>query len=121
MSAAVWALLGVITGGLVSGVINFFLQKEGFKHEKELFLMKNQSSEMVKALLSEMLSHKSYTDRTFEALKNPIGGFSDDAVRQLFHEVKAKKIQRDGEEWWYLLSRQEERIANPKKKKAKVT
>src|SRR3546814_2838944 len=57
--------------------------------------------------------HKSYTDRSFLALKERIGGYSDDQIRQFLHEIGAKKTSRaDGaQEWWYLASRQEERNA----------
>ncbi len=83
-----------------------------------MYLLQNQSSEVVKSLLTEMLSHKSYTDRSFEALKRPIGGYTDNEVRQLLHEIKAKKVSRkDGSEWWYLLSREDERIQNRNNKK----
>jgi len=66
----------------------------------------------VKALLIEMLSHKSYTDRTFEAIRKKVGGYSDDEVRQLLHEIEAKRTSRNdsGKEWWYLASREQERI-----------
>ena len=120
MSAAAWALMGVIIGALVSGLVNYLLQKDRFKHEKSMFILQNQSTEMVKSLLAEMLNHRSYTDRAFAALKKPIGGYSDDEIRQLLHELKAKKIERDGEEWWYLLAREEERIEHLRSKKAKA-
>jgi hypothetical protein len=117
MSNAEWALAGVVIGGLLSGVINYLLQLSQFKHNKEMFLLQNQSTEVVKSLLVEMLSHKSYTDRSFEALKSPIGGYTDDEVRQLLHEIKAKKVSRkDDSEWWYLLSREDERIQKRKEK-----
>jgi len=120
MSAAAWALTGVIVGGLLSGLINYLLQRGRFKQEKMMFLLQNQSAEMVKNLLVEMLNHRSYTDRAFAALKKPIGGYSDDEIRQLLHELNAKKIERDGEEWWYLLAREEERIEHLRQKKAKA-
>lgn len=112
MNEAEWALLGVVIGSVLTGAINYFLQKGQFKHNKEMFFLQNQSKEVVKSLLNEMLSHKSFTDRSFDALRSPIGGYSDDEVRQLLHEIKAKKTMRkkDGSEWWYLLSREDERI-----------
>ncbi|WP_409433379.1 hypothetical protein ACJ3XI_02430 [Litorimonas sp. RW-G-Af-16] len=119
ISSAAWALIGVVIGALLSGLINYLLQKQRFKHDKDMFLTQNQSTEMVKALLLEMMSHKSYTDRKFEALKKPIGGYSDDRVRQLLHELNAKKVDRDGEEWWYLVDREQERIAHLKAAKQK--
>jgi len=119
MTAPLWTLIGVITGGLLTGLINYLLQSKRFSHEKDMFQLNNQSTEMVKSILAEMLNHRSYTDRAFNALKQPIGGYSDDKIRQLLHELNAKKINRDGEEWWYLLSREEERINNLRARKAK--
>ena len=80
MNEAVWALAGVVLGGVLSGVINYCLQKGQFKHNKEMFLLQNQSTEVVKSLLTEMLSNEKDTDRSFEALKRPIGGFTDNEV-----------------------------------------
>src|SRR3546814_9108336 len=76
-----------------------------------MFQLQNLSAAMVKTVLQEMLNHKSYTDRSFLALKERIGGYSDDQIRQFLHEIGAKKTSRaDGaQEWWYLASRQEER------------
>jgi len=117
VSEAEWAIVGVVVGALLSGGINWFLQRNQFKHNRDMFLLQNQSSEVVKSLLKEMLGHKSYTDRSFDALKAPIGGFTDDEVRILLHEIQAKKVKRDdGSEWWYLLSREEERIQKRKEK-----
>ena len=112
MSDAEWALAGVAIGGLLTGVINYCLQKSQFKHNKEMFLLQNQGKEVIKSLLNEMLSHKSYTDRSFEAIRKKVGGFTDNEIRQLLHEIGAKKVTRnDGEkEWWYLASREAERI-----------
>ena len=111
MSEAGWALVGVVVGGVLSGIINYFLQRGQFRHNREMFLLQNKSEEVVKSILTEMLNHKSYTDRSFEALKKPIGGFSDDEIRQLLHEIDAKRATRsDGKEWWYLISREDERI-----------
>lgn len=67
---------------------------------------------MVKAILAEMLNHRRYVERSFEALKKSVGGYSDEAIRQFLHEIGAKRTERDdgAEEWWYLTSRQTERV-----------
>jgi hypothetical protein len=112
MSEGWWALGGVVVGAFTSGVINIMLQKRQFAHEKEMHQIKNKSSENVKSFLVEMLSHKSYTDRSFEAIRKKVGGFTDEEVQQLLHEIEAKKVIRseDKKEYWYLKSREEERI-----------
>ena len=116
MSEGWWALLGVIVGAVATGMFNYLMQKRQFSHDKEMYLLQNQSAENVKALLKEMLSHKSYTDRSFDALKKAVGGYSEDEIRQLLHEISAKKTSRNNgtEEWWYLAEREQERIAKRK-------
>lgn len=111
MAEAAWAILGVVVGTIGTGWFNFLLQKRQFDHNKEMFDRQNRSADTVKEILSDMLNHRSYTDRSFEALRKPIGGYSDDQVRQYLHDVGAKRAERDdGSEWWYLLSRSAERI-----------
>lgn len=111
VSPAVWALAGVIIGGIVSGLFNIILQRNQFKHNKELFLLQNKSAEQVKEILLEMLNNKNYVDRSFEALKGKIGGYSDDELRKILLEVGALKSIRneDNSEWWYLKERRDER------------
>lgn len=117
MPEALWALLGVVVGTVGTGYFNYLLQRRQFEHNKEMFSLQNKGTEAVKSILTEMLNHRSYTDRSFEALKRPIGGYSDAELKQLLHEIGAKKYTRDdGSEWWYLLSRQDERIAKNESK-----
>lgn len=111
--AAAWALTGTIVGAFLSGGTNWLMQSRQFKHAEKMHTIANQGREAVKAILLEMLNHKSYTDRSFDALRERVGGFSDDELRQLLHEIGARKTSRDdgSEEWWYLESRRQERIA----------
>ncbi len=116
MNEAGWALIGVVVGAIGTGFFNWLLQTRQFSHENEMFLLQNKSSIMVKSVLTEMLNHRTYTDRSFSALKERVGGYSDDQIRQFLHEIGAKKTSRDNgaEEWWYLASREQERIAKKK-------
>jgi len=111
MGEGEWALIGVAVGSLLTGLFSYALQARQFKHNKEMFLLNNKSKEAVKSILDDLLNHRTYTDRSFEALKRHIGGYSDVEIRQFLHEVGAKKVYReDKSEWWYLLSREKERI-----------
>ena len=120
MTEAIWGLVGVVIGGALTGAAGWLMQSRQFAHDRAMFALQNKSAEMVKALLSEMLNHRGYVDRSFEALKRPIGGYSDDQVRQFLHEIGARRTSRDegAEEWWYLVSRQDERIARRKAKES---
>jgi hypothetical protein len=111
VSPAVWALIGVIIGGLLTGIFNFILQNRQFSHNKEMFSLQNKSNEQAKGILEEMLNNKKFVDRSFAALKGKIGGFSDDEIRRLLIELGAIKTTRpdDNSEWWYLKDRRDER------------
>ena len=110
-SPAIWALLGVIIGGILTGLFNLILQGRQFSHNKELFLLQNKSKEQAKEILEEMLNNTKYVDRSFAALKGKIGGFSDDEIRKILLEIGAIKTTRkeDDSEWWYLKERRDER------------
>jgi hypothetical protein len=118
MTGATWTLIGVIVGIIGSGIVNYILQRQQFKHNIEMFHLQNKSKEQVMEILSDMLNHRVYTDRTFKALKSKVGGFSDDEIRQMLHEIGATKSLRndDDEEWWYLRERENERIEKRKLK-----
>lgn len=116
MGSAEWALIGVGVGAALTGLFSLLVQARQFSHDKEMFLLKNKPAEMVKEILAEMLNHRTYIDRSFGALKKAVGGYSDDEIRQLLHEIGGRRTTREdgAEEWWYLASRQEERLAKRK-------
>lgn len=118
-SEALWALGGTALGMVLTTASNWWIQSRQFKHEERMHVLQNQSRESVKAILLEMLNHKIHTDRSFLAMRERIGGFTDDELRQILHEIGARKASRnDGaEEWWYLDSRKQERIDKKAKKK----
>ncbi len=112
MENGTWALLGACVGAITTGFFNLILQHRQLSHNKEMFLLSNRSSVTVKEILSEMLNHRAYIERSFKALRGPIGGYTDDQIRQFLHELEAKKtLREDGEEWWYLIARSDERKA----------
>lgn len=111
MESGIWALVGVVVGSMLTGLLNLVQQRRAFEHEKSMYLLRNSGTEMVKQLLTAMLEHRRFVERSFAALRQPIGGYSDDQVRQLLHEVGARRRTReDGSEWWYLVSREDERL-----------
>ena len=103
MSEALWALLGVVVGSTIPGIVGAFLQSRQFAHERSMRSLDNQSSETAKEILSAMLNHRRFSSRSFVALRKPVGGFTDDELRRLLHELDAQRTEReDGSEWWYL-------------------
>ncbi|MDT7832139.1 hypothetical protein RQM59_07085 [Flavobacteriaceae bacterium S356] len=106
----IWALIGVLVGGLLTGLINYLLQRSQFKHNKEMYYLQNTSRENVKDYLIELLNHKKYPERKYVTLRKRIGAYSDDDLRILLTEVGAIKSQaKDGTELWYLKERNDER------------
>ena len=51
MNEAIWALSGVVVGALLTGIINYSLQKRQFQHNLDMYRLQNQSKETVKTIL----------------------------------------------------------------------
>lgn len=110
-----WALIGVVIGAVLTGLINYLLQKAQFKHNKEMFYLQNMSKEMVKEHLIELLNHKKYPERKFVTIRKRVGAYSDEELRLFLIEIGALKVTSvEGIEFWYLKERNEER-KNPTK------
>ena len=66
---------------------------------------------MAEETTQHFLSHKSFTDRSFDTLKKYLGGFEDNELRKILVRAGAVRVIRDdGTEWWRLLSRMDEYI-----------
>lgn len=97
----------------IGGLISFLLQFLKFRHEIAAINLEQKTDFMAETTVIHFLSHKSYTDRSFEALKKHLGGFEDDELRKILVRSGAIRIFRDGDEtdeWWRLLSRNKEYI-----------
>ena len=104
---AISALGGTIVGGLIS----YFLQKQKNLHDLNLMREENKTEFMAETTVKHYLSHKGYTDRSFQTLKKAIGGFEDDELRKILVRAGAIRIFReDGSEWWRSLGRMGEYI-----------
>ena len=108
------ALAGLI-GTLVGGGISYLLNAQ--QHRQQLRALREQykADYMAEETARHFLSHKSYTDRSFEVLKKHLGGFQDDELRKILVRAGAvRTFRNDGSEWWRLLSRMDEYIQNKK-------
>ncbi|UKN02913.1 hypothetical protein K6119_05215 [Paracrocinitomix mangrovi] len=102
---------------LVGGLISFALQFVKFKQEIRKLQLAHKTDFMAETTAIHFLSHKSYTDRSFETLKQHLGGFDDDELRKILVRAGAIRVYREDDEnkeWWRLLSRNHEYI-NKKK------
>lgn len=107
METAIFTLLGTMVGGLIS----YFLQKQRFSQELKLKQEEYKTEYMAESTAKHFLSHRSFTDRSFETLKKNLGGFEDEELRKILVRAGAiRSYRKDGTEWWRLLSRMEEYI-----------
>lgn len=103
--------LASLLGTLVGGGITYLLNRQ--VHAQQLAALKEQfkTDFMAEETARHFLSHKSYTDRSFDVLKKHLGGFSEDDLRKILVRAGAiRTFREDGAEWWRLLSRMDEYI-----------
>ena len=103
--------LASLLGTLVGGGITYFLNRQAHAHQLAALREQFRTEYMAETTARHFLSHKSYTDRSFETLSRNLGGFSDDELRKILVRAGAIRVFRDdGSEWWRLLSRMDEYI-----------
>lgn len=111
MDAALWTSLSALLGVIVGGGISWLLNRQQFANQLRVLQEQHKVEFMAETTARHFLSHRSYTDRSFETLRNHLGGFSDDELRRILVRAGAIRVYReDGTEWWRLLSRMEEYI-----------
>lgn len=99
---------------LAGGLISFALQYLKFRQEIKKLNIAHKTDFMAESTAVHFLSHKSFTDRSFETLKQHLGGFDDNELRKILVRAGAIRVFREGdetEEWWRLLSRNKEYIS----------
>jgi hypothetical protein len=92
-------------------VISFLLNRQQFRNQLALLKATHKTEYMAEETARHFLSHKGFTDRSFETLRNHLGGFEDDELRKILVRAGAMRVYReDGSEWWRLISRMDEYI-----------
>jgi hypothetical protein len=108
---ALWSATSALLGALVGGGISYLLNRQQFANQLRLQQETHKVEFMAEETARHFLSHKSFTDRSFETLRNHLGGFSDDELRKILVRAGAIRVYReDGSEWWRLLTRMDEYI-----------
>ena len=111
MDAALWSTFSALLGAVVGGGISFLLNRQQFASQLRILQEQHKTEFMAETTARHFLSHKGFTDRSFEALQKSLGGFSDDELRRILVRAGAVRVYReDGSEWWRLLSRMDEFI-----------
>ena len=111
MDPALWSSLSALLGALVGGGISWLLNRQQLANQLRMLQEQHKVEFMAETTARHFLSHKSFTDRSFETLRNHLGGFADDELRKILVRAGAIRVYRDdGSEWWRLLSRMDEYI-----------
>jgi hypothetical protein len=111
MDASLWSTFSALLGALVGGGISYMLNRQLFANQLKLAQEQHRTEFMAETTARHFLSHKGFTDRSFDTLRQHLGGFEDDELRKILVRAGAMRIYReDGSEWWRLLSRMEEFI-----------
>lgn len=110
----VTAAVGLL-GTAIGGIISYFTQKQQLKNELGRIHEEYKTEFQAEQTALHFLRHAKYTDRSFETLKNHLGGFEDDELRKILVRAGAIRTYRDdGSEWWRLLDRMDEYIESKK-------
>lgn len=111
MEPAVWSSLSALLGAAVGGGISYLLNRQQFRNQLRILQEQHKVEFMAEETARHFLSHRSFTDRSFDTLRNHLGGFADDELRKILVRAGAVRVYReDGSEWWRLLSRMDEYI-----------
>ena len=113
MDSTTITLLTTAWGALIGGLVAFAVNRQQLKHQLETLRQQYKTEFMAEETALHFLNHKSYTDRSFDVLVKHLGGFEEDELRKILVRAGAvREYHNDGTEWWYLLSREAERIDN---------
>lgn len=111
MDAALWSTFSALLGALVGGGISFALNRQQLRNQLRVLQEQHKVEYMAEETARHFLSHKGFTDRSFDTLRNHLGGFGDDELRRILVRAGAIRVYRDdGSEWWRLLARMDEYI-----------
>ncbi len=108
-SGAGWtaAAIGALSAFLVAVATNFaayYLQRERLRQELRTEFMAEQA-------LVQLLSHKDWKLRTFDTIRQHVGGFDDEELRRLLVRSGALRfVGDDGKEIWGLRDRNPQRL-----------
>ncbi|VXB70223.1 conserved hypothetical protein [Luteimonas sp. 9C] len=111
MDPIVAGLLATLVGAIVGGAVSFLLNRQLHAQQLERLRTEHKTEFAAEDTARHFLSHRGYTDRSFDVLRKHLGGFEDDELRRILVRAGAVRTYRDdGGEWWRLLSRMDEYI-----------
>ena len=99
-----WEFVTAVIVAALTGYITFRIQEERLK--KEL-----KTEFMAEKVAKDLLSNDKWEQRSFEAIKNSLGGFDDDELRKILVRAGAVRFEGKGkEEIWGLIERNKSRL-----------
>ena len=105
------SVIYILAGTVLGGLISLAVQWQKHRHDIHNIREEHRTEFMAERTAHRLLGHKGYTDRTFIAVKESLGGFEDDELRKILVRAGAVRVKRsDGEERWCLIERENERI-----------
>ena len=111
MEPQVWSAISALLGAVVGGGVSWLLNRQLFENQLQLAREMHRTEFMAEETARALLSHKAFTDRSFDTLRSHLGGFGDDELRKILVRAGAIRVYRDdGSEWWRLASRMDEFI-----------
>lgn len=111
MDPIVAGLLATLVGAIVGGGVSFLLNRQLHAQQLERLRTEYKTEFAAEETARHFLSHRGYTDRSFDVLRKHLGGFEDDELRRILVRAGGVRTYRDdGSEWWRLLSRMDEYI-----------
>lgn len=106
MDITLSALLGTLFGSAVGGAISNLLNRQQQQNPLRALHEQHNTEFMAEETARHFLSHKSFTDHSFDTLRQHLGGFEPDELPKILVRAGAiRLIREDGSEWWRLLSR----------------
>ena len=99
MTETIIAASAGIIGTLAGGWVSYLTQRAHLKNELVKIREENRTEFQAEKTVLYYLSHRGYTDRSFETLKKSLGGFEDDELRKILVRAGAVRTYRkDGSE-----------------------
>lgn len=89
---------GTLAISVIPATISFALSYWGIRHERKKYLLETSAERAA----IHYLSHKMYTQRSFDHLKKRLGGWDNDENefrRILVRAGAVRYIRKDGSEW----------------------
>jgi hypothetical protein len=111
-------ITSIITSGvvaLITGFVTYFIQERRlnrqFALERERLEEEYRTQRRADFALTQFLNHVKFKRRSFEYIREKIGGFSDDELRIMLvrngavrsYSREANVDKKDWKEWWELL------------------